>query len=143
MNQIILSGRLTRDPEEKQTQNSALTVFSIAVPRRFKSEGQPEADFFQISVWGKNAENCARYLVKGQQVIVRGRIQNRSYEDKNGDKRQITDIIADDVEFGAKPGGAPNYGTDKPENREPKNTAPENYYDESDFEPIDDDKLPF
>lgn len=98
MNRIVLIGRLTRDPELKFTQSGkAVATFSIAVNRPFSKE--KEADFFNVVVWGKSAENCANYLAKGRLVGLEGRLQSRSYETQDGQKRYVTEVIADNVEF--------------------------------------------
>ena len=101
MNQVVLIGRLTRNPELKYIPSSgtAVTRFSMAVNREFKSEGQPDADFFNIVAWGKSAENCANYLVKGRLVAVNGSMRNNNYEDKNGVKHYNIEINANRVEF--------------------------------------------
>lgn len=101
MNQVILIGRLTRDPELRFIPNSGTAVarFSIAVNREFKREGQPDADFFNIVVWGKSAENCANYLKKGRLVAVNGSMRNNNYEDKNGVKHYAIEINANRVQF--------------------------------------------
>lgn len=101
MNQVLLIGRLTRDPELRFIPNSGTAVarFSMAVNREFKKEGQPEADFFNIVVWGKSAENCANYLRKGRLVAINGRMQNNNYEDKNGVKHYNVEVVANRVEF--------------------------------------------
>ncbi len=101
MNQVILIGRLTRDPELRFIPNSGTAVarFSLAVNREFKKEGQPDADFFNIVVWGKSAENCANYLKKGRLVAVNGNMRNNNYEDKNGVKHYNIEIVANRVEF--------------------------------------------
>lgn len=101
MNQVVLIGRLTRDPELRFIPNSGTAVarFSIAVNREFKREGQPEADFFNIVVWGKSAENCANYLKKGRLVAVNGSLRNNNYEDKNGVKHYNIEINANRVQF--------------------------------------------
>ena len=101
MNKVVLIGNLTRDPELSET-GSGVTFcrFSIAVTRRFaNADGNRETDFFNITVWRGQAENCGRYLKKGNKVAVVGSLQNRSYEDKEGIKRTVTDIVADEVEF--------------------------------------------
>ena len=97
MNAVMLIGRLTRDPETRYTSDTqmAITRFSIAVDRIGKDKG---ADFPNIVVFGKQAENCEKYLKKGRQVAIQGRIQTGSYE-KNGSKVYTTDVIADRVEF--------------------------------------------
>lgn len=98
MNQVILIGRLTRDPELVYTpgNQTAVTRFSIAVDRRDKEK---TADFIRITVFGKQAENCDRYLHKGKQVAVSGRIQTGSYKNKEGQTIYTTDVIANNVEF--------------------------------------------
>lgn len=99
MNQVVLIGRLTRDPELRFTAGSgkAVATFSIAVDRPFSKE--KETDFFRIVVWGKTGENCANYLSKGRLVAVSGRIQNNNYETQNGEKRTSTEIVANEVQF--------------------------------------------
>lgn len=99
MNCVVMVGRLTRDPELRFIPGSgkAVATFAIAVDRPFVKE--KTADFFNVVVWGKTAENAANYLHKGSQVAVKGYLRNRSYEDKAGIKRYVTEIIADRVEF--------------------------------------------
>ena len=101
MNKVILMGRLTRDPEVRQTANTNTQVatFSLAVNRRFKTEGQPDADFINIVAWNKTAEFCGKYFRKGQQVGVIGRIQTRNYEDKEGKRVYVTEVVAEEVYF--------------------------------------------
>ena len=101
MNKVILMGRLTRDPEVRYTTNTNALVcsFSLAVNRRFKSEGQPDADFINVVVWGKTAEFCSKYFTKGQQVGVIGRLQTRNYDDKDGKKVYVTEVIAEEAHF--------------------------------------------
>lgn len=104
MNRIILVGRLTQEPELKYTPNgTAVARFTMAVTRRFKRD---EADFITITVFGNHGENCAKYLVKGQNVAVDGRLQISSFEGKDGQRRWWTEVIADDVQFLDKPSGA-------------------------------------
>lgn len=99
-NKVILIGRLTRDPELRFTQNGkAVANFTLAVDRTFKRDGQPDADFFRVSVWGKQAENCANYLAKGRVAAVDGRIEINKYTDKDGQERQGVDVTASDVRF--------------------------------------------
>jgi single-strand DNA-binding protein len=98
MNSVILIGRLARDPELRfTTSGKGVATFSIAVNRAFSK--MKEADFFNIVVWGKTAENCANYLAKGRLVGVQGRLQSRSYETQAGEKRYVTEVVADQVEF--------------------------------------------
>ena len=104
MNKVFLIGRLVDAPEAKTTPNGiSVTTFRIGVNRRFNRE---ISDFFTIVTWRALADNCGKYLVKGQQVSVIGELQTRSYEDKNGVKRYVTEVAADEVEFLSKPGGA-------------------------------------
>lgn len=101
MNKVILVGNLTRDPELSETPNGVpVCRFAIAVSRDYASaNGNRETDFFNITVWRGRAENCGKYLKKGNKVAVVGSLQNRSYEDKDGIKRNVTDVIANEVEF--------------------------------------------
>ncbi len=101
MNKVFLIGRLTRDPELRYTgNNTAVASFSLAVQRNFaNAQGEREADFFNITVWRKQAENVKNYLSQGSQVAIEGRLQTRSYDDANGQKRYVTEVVADNVEF--------------------------------------------
>ena len=101
MNKVILLGRLTKDPETRYTQttNTQVTSFSLAVPRRFKQEGQPKVDFINIVAWSKTAEFVSQYFKKGQQVAAVGRIQTRDYDDTEGKKHYVTEVIAEEVYF--------------------------------------------
>lgn len=101
MNKVFLIGRLTRDPELRYTgSNVPVASFSLAVNRNFTNQsGEREADFINIVVWRKQAENVKKYLSQGSQVAIDGRIQTRSYDDKDGNKRYVTEVIADNVEF--------------------------------------------
>ena len=100
MNKAILVGNLTRDPEQRTTQSGiSVTSFTVAVQRRFKQDGQQQADFIPVVCWRGLAENVAKYCVKGSKVGVVGTIQTRNYDDANGVRRYVTEIIADEVEF--------------------------------------------
>ena len=101
MNKVYLIGNLTRDPELSETNSGvAYCRFSIAVNRNFtNADGNREADFFNIIVWRGQAEPCGRFLKKGSKIALVGSLQNRSYEDKDGVKRTVTDIVASEVEF--------------------------------------------
>lgn len=101
MNRVILIGRLTRDPELRYTSSNIATAsFSLAVDRNFTNQnGEREADFINIVVWRKQAENCKNYLTKGSQVAIEGRIQTRSYDGQDGQKRYVTEVVADNVQF--------------------------------------------
>ena len=101
MNKVILIGNLTRDPELTETPSGvAVCRFAIAVSRDYaNADGTRETDFFNITVWRGRAETCGKYLKKGNKVAVIGSLQTRSYEDKDGVKRNVTDIVANEVEF--------------------------------------------
>ncbi len=101
MNKVYLIGNLTRDPELSETSSGiAFCRFALAVNRTYaNSEGNREADYFNVIVWRTLAENCGKFLKKGSKVAVVGSLQNRSYEDKDGIKRNVTDIVASEVEF--------------------------------------------
>jgi len=116
MNKVILIGNLTRDPETGATSNGVTYCrFSIAVSRRFaNADGERETDFFNITAWRGTAENCGKYLKKGSKAGIVGTLQNRSYEDKDGNKRNVTDIIADEVEFLSKPNAHDDDGMPEP-----------------------------
>ncbi len=103
-NKAILIGNLTADPELKQTQSGiSVVTFTIAVNRRFQSknavEGQQTADFISIVAWRQTAEFVSRYFKKGKPILVCGSIQSRSYTDNQGNKRYVTEVVADEVSF--------------------------------------------
>lgn len=101
MNTAFIIGNLTKEPEAKTTPNGvSVATFTVAVARRFDRE---KTDFFNVVTWRGLADNCARYLVKGQKVAVTGELQTRSYDGKDGVKRYVTELIADNVEFLSKP----------------------------------------
>ena len=135
MNKVILVGNLTRDPELTETPSGvAVCRFSIAVSRDYASaDGTRETDFFNITVWRGRAENCGKYLKKGNKVAIVGSLQNRSYEDKDGIKRNVTDVIANEVEF-LTPKGMQS------EDEVPVVTAKR---ERPQLEAIDDNQLPF
>lgn len=137
MNKVILVGNLTRDPELSETPNGvAVCRFSIAVSRDYaNSDGTRETDFFNITVWRGRAENCGKYLKKGNKVAVVGSLQNRSYEDKDGIKRNVTDVVASEVEF-LTPKGSQSGESDDAPMSQVKRERPQ-------LEAIDDNQLPF
>lgn len=99
-NQVILLGRLTADPELKQTQSgTSVTSFTLAVNREFKKDGDPEADFFTIKAFGQSAEFACRFFKKGSAALVVGELQNRKWTDKQGQARTSTEIIASRIKF--------------------------------------------
>lgn len=134
MNKVILIGNLTRNPETSQTPNNvAVTKMTIAVNRKFtNANGEKEADYFNIVAWRGLAETCAKHLSKGKKISVVGSLQNRSYEDSKGNKKQITEVIADEVEFLSP------IGEEAQEQREqePRRRI-------GDMQSVDEDDLPF
>ncbi len=154
MNSVILIGRLTRDPELRYLSTGmAVSRFSIAVDKdlsrekkqEFESKGQPTADFINIVVWGKQAENCANYLVKGRLVAIQGRIQTGSYTAQDGTKRYTTDVVADRVQF--LEWGEARQGSQS-QNREFNQNFNQSRdfgmdIDMDGFHPADDDDIPF
>ena len=101
MNKAVLMGRLTKDPELKITQNgNSVCSFTLAIDRRFKNQqGERETDFIPIVAWRQTAELAARYFSKGSKMALVGTIQPRSWEDDNGERRYITEVIADEIYF--------------------------------------------
>ena len=99
MNKAVLSGRLTDDPEVKNTNGIQIAKYRLAVDRKFKREGQPTADFISIVAFGKQAEFANRYLHKGMMIGVSGRIQTGSYTARDGSTRYTVDVIAEEHEF--------------------------------------------
>ena len=102
MNKVCLIGRLTKDPEVRytQTNNTLVASFNLAVNRRFVNEGEErQADFIPIVAWAKTGEFCSKYFKKGQQVGIVGRIQTRNWDDEQGNKHYVTEVIAEEVYF--------------------------------------------
>ena len=134
MNTVNLMGRLTRDPETRYSQSAepiAVTRISVAVNRRFKKDGEPEADFINCVSLGKTAEVISKYFTKGKMIGIVGRIQTGSYTDKQGNKRTSTDVLVGEVHFcGGKESGSTNTQKDS-----------DNFY--SAETGINDDELPF
>ena len=117
MNKVILMGRLTRDPEVRYSQGANATAvcrYSIAVDRRFKREGEPDADFFNCTVFGKGAEFAEKYLKQGTKIVITGRIENDNYTNKDGQKVYGTRILVEEQEFAesknAAGGNSGNFG---------------------------------
>lgn len=128
MNKVFLIGRLVRDPELRYTSsNIPSATFSIAVDRNFSNQnGEREADFINIVVWRKQAENVKNYLTKGSQIAIDGRIQTRSYDAQDGSKRYVTEVIAENVQFLSRPNGANPSGV--------QNTTSTNYNSQPAFQ---------
>lgn len=146
MNKVILMGRLTRDPEVRYSQSAepiAIARYTLAVNRSFKRQGDPDADFINIVSFGKRGEFAEKYFRKGQQVCVVGRIQVSSYDDKDGNKRWSTDIIAEEQHFAESKRSFEervNYENQAPQSPKPTSAPAEG------FVPINedfDDDLPF
>ena len=140
MNKVILMGRLTRDPEVRytQTNNTLVASFSLAVNRRFTREGDTQtADFINVVAWAKTGEFVSKYFKKGQQVAIIGRIQTRSWEDQNGQKRYTTEVIAEETYF------ADSKKNQDGENFDSTFAEGESSPETSDFEVSSGDDLPF
>lgn len=99
MNKIILMGRLTRDPEVRYINDNKIARYTLAVDRRFKKEGEPDADFFNCTVFGKGAEFAEKYLKQGTKIVISGRIQSDNYTNKDGEKVYSWQVIVDEQEF--------------------------------------------
>lgn len=131
-NKVILVGNLVADPELKKTPGGvSVTSFGIAVNRRFTKQGeQPQTDFINIVAWRQTAEFVARYFHKGKPILVCGQLQNRSWTDKDGQKRYTTEVVADEATF--------------VENKSNEPSAPSYAGDQSGFEDLSEsEELPF
>lgn len=135
MNKVCLIGRLTKEPEERytQTNNTLVVNFTLAVNRRFIKENDDiKADFIPIIAWAKTGEFCKKYFNKGMQIGVVGKIQTRNWEDENGQKHYVTEVVADEVYFAdSKKDVFSEYG-----DAFAQNTG-------NDFELLSSDELPF
>ena len=121
MNKVFLIGRLSRDPELRHTTSGmAVCQINVAISRRTAQGRDPETDFINVVVWDKQAENVAKYLAKGRQVAVEGRIQTRSYDNNEGKKTYVTEVVANNVEF---------LGSVSDNNRSTSNNMEENPFD--------------
>ena len=130
MNKVELIGRLVRDPELKYTPGAgtAVVTLTLAIDRRTgKESDKKEADFIPVAIWGKTAEATAQYVSKGQLLAVVGRIQTRSYDNKEGKKVYVTEVVAEEVQFLEKKKDSAGFNSD-------------GY---SDMEPVDDGEIPF
>jgi single stranded DNA-binding protein (ssb) len=113
MNSVILTGRLVRDPELRYTQTgNAVVSFSLAVDREFAKEGEVDVDYFDVVAWRNTAIFVSKYFTKGRKVAVQGRLQQRQWDDKDGNKRRTVEVVASNVEFAdskkpAEPDAAP------------------------------------
>ena len=140
-NLVVLTGRLTADPELKTTANGlSVTTFSIAVDRRYRSGEERQTDFINIVAWRSSAEFVSKYFKKGSMIAVRGAIQTRRYQDKDGNNRTAFEVVADDVQFAefGKKEDKPNVDVD------PENDALAKFKNDLEgFEEISDDDCPF
>ena len=155
MNKAILIGNLTRDPEQRTTQSGVpVTTFTVAVNRRYKSQdGSQQTDFINCVAWRSTAEFIGRYFNKGKKIGVIGTIQTRNYDDANGVRKYVTEVVVDEAEFvdskGSQGGGRDDYsyGDPPPQQQQPQAAMPsadELFADElNDFQPLDDAELPF
>ena len=150
MNKVILMGRLTKDPEVRYSSSAeplAVAKYTLAINRRFKREGEQEADFIPCTAFGKSAEFAERFFKKGMQILVTGRIQVRSWDDSaTGQRRWATDVVVDEQQFTESKaafegrGGSSSYNS-PPGNEDGPKPAPDGFI--GDIESIDDDDLPF
>lgn len=112
MNKVVLIGRLSKDPELRKTQSDiSVCSFTVAVDRRYKSEGQPTADFISVIAWRQTADFICKYFSKGNKIALTGSIQTRQWEDDKGNKRYATEVIADSVEFCERKSDNPQHET--------------------------------
>ena len=156
MNKIILMGRLTKDPEVRYSQNAepmAISKYTLAVNRRFKREGEPDADFINCVALGKQGEFTEKYLKRGMMIAVSGRLQIRQFDDKNGQRQWYTEVVVEEQDFAEskssyeqRMGSAPREQAQAPGGKsgQAQQRAP---YEPEGFsaiaESIDDDDLPF
>ena len=138
MNKVVIIGNLTRDPELTTTANGVnFCRFTVAVGRNFtSSDGEREADFLPVIAWRNQADNCYKYIKKGSKVAVVGSVQTRNYEGNDGQRRYITEIVAENVEFLTTKNNASDGETDGEKANAKTDVV-------NKFEPIDDDNLPF
>jgi len=146
MNKVILMGRLVKDPEVRYSQSAepmAVARYTLAVNRRFKRDGEPDADFINCVAFGKSGEFAEKYYKKGQLVSVVGRLQVRSWDDQNGQKRWSTDVVIEDQYFAESRGASEAHASSpsKPQASGFNQASAEGFYpiDES----IEDEDLPF
>lgn len=138
LNKVILMGRLCRDPDVRYTQNNTpVASFTLAVDRGRKTEGQPDADFFDIVAWGKKADFVHDWFSKGQLVAVTGRLQRRDWQDKHGNKRTTYEVVAEETHFAEGKKDRPPHPAEQPEQY--------NIPDDGELHEMDDDdgEVPF
>ena len=148
MNKVVLMGRLTRDPEVRYSQGEKATAvarFSLAVQRRFKREGDADADFINCVAWNKTAEFVEKYFTQGRMIIVVGRIQTRTWEGQDGKKNYVTEVIVSEAHF---TGDKRDSGMSAPQQPQANSYGGNSGFQNStpvdnDFITVDDDQLPF
>lgn len=129
LNSVNIMGRLTADPELRRTASGIACVsFTLAVDRNYKSDGERETDFINCVAWRSTAEFISKYFAKGRMAIVNGRLHVRKWTDKNGNNRYLTDVVAENVYFGAS-----KKTTTQPEPKEPEMNEYGNEYEDDDF----------
>jgi single-strand DNA-binding protein len=152
VNKVILVGNLGKDPELRYTASgAAVATFSLATSERYKDrngESQEKTEWHTVVAWRQLAEICGKYLVKGKQVYIEGRIQYRTYDDRDGNKRYVTEIVADQMQMlsrGSEEGSSGGGGYSRPAAASAPaaaaNSGPSTQYDEPPFNP--DDDIPF
>jgi len=146
MNKVILMGRLTRDPEVRYSQGDnpiAVSRYSLAVNRRFKRDGDPDADFINCVAFGKQGEFAEKFLKKGLMICISGRIQVRSYDDQSGQKRWVTEVVVEEQDFAESKSSFESRM--KTESANPSDTSINNSNEDISalMDDIDDDDLPF
>jgi single-strand DNA-binding protein len=141
MNKVVIIGRLTKDPDLRYTpgNGTAVTSITLAVDKYNTATKQKEADFIPVVIWGKQAESTANYMAKGRLMAISGRIQTRSYDAKDGTKRYVTEVVANEIQFLDRGNGGTSGGQG---NVPQSNDNPSNYGDD-DMTPIDDGDIPF
>lgn len=139
MNKVILMGRLTKDPEVRYTQSGepmAIARYSLAVNKRFKKQGEADADFIPCVAFGKQGEFAEKYLAKGRQIAVVGRLQVRNWEDNEGKKRTTTEVVVEEHYFAESKSDK----SDKPQSKK-QDSDTEGFYPIDDS--VEDEDLPF
>lgn len=160
MNLVVLLGNLTRDPQLRTTgSGTPVASFTVACQRRFRNQnGEQEADFIDCVAWRQTAEFVSKYFRKGSKICVEGSIRTRSYEDKQGQRRYVTEVVCENVEFGSSRsngGGSTGGGGQSQYQAAPQRSASppqpsvsvvDDVFEDdvdTDFQPLDDSELPF
>ena len=150
INRVVLTGRLTRDLELRRTQSGTSVVsFTLAVDRNFRREGQPEADFINCVAWNRQAETMAQYLHRGSLIGVDGRLQTRNYENQQGQRVYVTEVVVDNFTFlesrAQSQQAAATYNPNPmpSEPQQPVDSSFDTSFDENDTLDIASDDLPF